>query len=220
MMTKRALHVCCIDHSNLELHLVGKILLIKVSIVTQNSLPESTIIVDPKNCICCTSWLVVIHWNPLNFMKIPSTILFQKNFRKSNVPFWQVKTIKIVCVLVLKKPFRLYAFMLSQQSLLSVKALCDLSTGNHQSIIGFQEGIFFVIEQILDSGGPEGNIKLMLNFLPTIRVQGSKLRGGDGFSKSLGGPPKFWVLLHFYVTISKFFPILTSLIQSSLSYQK
>ena len=168
MMTKRALHVCCIDHSNLELHLVGKILLIKVSLVTQNSLPESTIIVDPKNCICCTSWLVVIHWNPLNFMKIPSTILFQKNFRKSNVPFWQVKTIKIVCVLVLKKPFRLYAFMLSQQSLLSVKALCDLSTGNHQSIIGFQEGIFFVIEQILDSGGPEGNIKLMLNFLPTL----------------------------------------------------
>ena len=158
----------CIDHSNLELHLVGKILLIKVSIVTQNSLPESTIIVDPKNCICCTSWLVVIHWNPLNFMKIPCTILFQKNFRKSNVPFWQVKAIKIVCVLVLKKPFRLYAFMLSQQSLLSVKALCDLSTGNHQSIIGFQEGIFFVIEQILDSGGPEGNIKLMLNFLPTL----------------------------------------------------
>ena len=96
-------------------------------------------------------------------MKIPSTILFQKNFRKSNVPFWQVKAIKIVCVLVLKKPFRLYAFMLSQQSLLSVKALCDLCTGNHQSIIGFQEGIFFVIEQILDSGGPEGNIKLMLN---------------------------------------------------------
>ena len=116
MMTKRALHVCCINHSNLELHLVGKILLIKVSIVTQNSLPESTIIVDPKNCICCTSWLVVIHWNPLNFMKIPCTILFQKNFRKSNVPFWQVKAIKIVCVLVLKKPFRLNALMLSQQS--------------------------------------------------------------------------------------------------------
>ena len=124
-------------------------------------------------------------------MKIPCTILFQKNFRKSNVPFWQVKAIKIVCVLVLKKPFRLYAFMLSQQSLLSVKALCDLCTGNHQSIIGFQEGIFFVIEQILDSGGPEGNIKLMLNFLPTIRVQGSKLRGGMDFQNRWGGPLNF-----------------------------
>ena len=39
-----------------------------------------------------------------------------------------------------------------------------------------------------------------------IRVQGSKLRGGWIF-KIAGGPPKFWVLLHFYVTISKNFPI-------------
>ena len=36
-----------------------------------------------------------------------------------------------------------------------------------------------------------------------IRVQGSKLRGG-WICKIAGGPPKFWVLLHFYVTISKF----------------
>ena len=44
-----------------------------------------------------------------------------------------------------------------------------------------------------------------------IRVQGSNLRGGMDFQNRWGGPPKFWVLLHFYVTISKIFPILTSL---------
>ena len=37
-----------------------------------------------------------------------------------------------------------------------------------------------------------------------------KIKGGWIF-KIAGGPPKFWVLLHLYVTISKIFPILTSL---------
>ena len=51
----------------------------------------------------------------------------------------------------------------------------------------------------------------MLISIVIIRVQGSNLRGGMDFQNRWGGPPKFWVLLHFYVTISKFFPILTSL---------
>ena len=37
-----------------------------------------------------------------------------------------------------------------------------------------------------------------------------KLKGGMDF-QNCWGAPKFWVLLHFYVTISKFFPILTFL---------
>ena len=54
-------------------------------------------------------------------------------------------------------------------------------------------------------------IGLFLSNIRYIRVQGSNLRGGMDFQNRWGGPPKFWVLLHFYVTISKFFPILAFL---------
>ena len=84
---------------------------------------------------------------PFNSM-LENSVLFQKSFRKSNVPFWQVKAIKIVCVLVLKKaisPLCLYAITAHRDWVpLSVKALCD-PLGIIGASLNFKKALFYFI---------------------------------------------------------------------------